>query len=80
MIVQPDLCQTRSETTLLVFHRGGSILSHESANYSVIIDNNEGMNEPPRGKNQQCGFRTGPTQTGLYSHRKELEDRNFGVK
>ena len=24
-------------------------------------------------ENQQCGFRTGPTQTGLYSHRKELE-------
>ena len=30
-------------------------------------------NEPSRGKNQQCGFRTGPTQTGLYKHRKELE-------
>ena len=23
--------------------------------------------------NQQCGFRTGPTQTGLYSHRNRLE-------
>ena len=28
--------------------------------------------EPPRGKNQQCGFRPGPTQTDLYSHSKEL--------
>ena len=28
----------------------------------------EGSNEL-----QQCGFRTGPTQTDLYSHRKELE-------
>ena len=26
MIVQPDLCQTWSETTLLVFPRGGSII------------------------------------------------------
>ena len=32
----------------------------------------EEMYEPFRGK-QQCGFRTGPTQTDLYSHRKELE-------
>ena len=24
-------------------------------------------------ENQQCGFRPGPTQTDLYSHRKELE-------
>ena len=24
-------------------------------------------------ENQQCGFRTGPTQTDLYSHREELE-------
>ena len=27
----------------------------------------------PLGENQQCGFRTGPIQTGLYKHRKELE-------
>ena len=24
-------------------------------------------------ENQQCGFRTGLTQTGLYKHRKDLE-------
>ena len=24
-------------------------------------------------ENQQCDFRTGQTQTGLYKHRKELE-------
>ena len=29
--------------------------------------------EPPHGKNQQCGFRTGLTQTGLYRHRSWLE-------
>ena len=32
-----------------------------------------GSYEPPRGKNQQYGFRTGPTQTGLYSYRSRLE-------
>ena len=31
-------------------------------------------------ENQQCGFRTGPTQIGLYSHRSRLEAWNFGVK
>ena len=29
-------------------------------------------------KNQQFGFRAGPTQTGLYNHRSRLEARNFG--
>ena len=29
--------------------------------------------EPPRWENQPCGFLPGPTQTDLYSHRKELE-------
>ena len=28
--------------------------------------------------NQQFGFRPGPTQTGLYKYRKELEAWNFG--
>ena len=28
--------------------------------------------EPPRGKNQQCGFRPAPIQTGLHSHRSRL--------
>ena len=31
-------------------------------------------------ENQQCGFRTGPTQTGLHKHRKELEALNIGFK
>ena len=28
-------------------------------------------------ENQQFGFRPGPTQTGLYSHRRWLEGGNF---
>ena len=31
-------------------------------------------------KNQQCGFRTGPTQTELYKHRRWLEAGNFGFR
>ena len=31
-------------------------------------------------ENQQCDFRTGLTQTGLYSHRSRLEALNFGFK
>ena len=31
-------------------------------------------------ENQQCGFRTGPTQTSLYSQRSRLEACNFGFK
>ena len=36
--------------------------------------------EPQREKNRLRGFRPGLTQTGLYSHRKELESSNFGYK
>ena len=31
-------------------------------------------------KMKQYGFRTGPTQTDLYSHRRWLEALNFGFK
>ena len=31
-------------------------------------------------KTQQCGFRTGLTQTELHKHRSRLEARNFGFK
>ena len=31
-------------------------------------------------ENQQCGFRPGPTQTGLCSHRRWLEAWNFGFR
>ena len=34
--------------------------------------------EPRRQKTGLRGFRPGPTQTGLYSHRRWLETRNFG--
>ena len=38
--------------------------------------------EPVREKtnNLQIGFRPGPTQTGLYSHRRWLEAGNFGFR
>ena len=31
-------------------------------------------------KTNTLGFRPGPTQTGLYSHRSRLKTRNFGLK
>ena len=33
-----------------------------------------------REKTNNLGFRPGPTQTGLYSHRKWLEAGNFGFR
>ena len=36
--------------------------------------------EPVREKTNNLGFRPGPTQTGLYSHRKWLEAGNFGFR
>ena len=36
--------------------------------------------EHVREKNQQFGFRPGPTQTGLYSHRRWLEAGNVGFR
>ena len=57
---------------LLVFSwRGSSVLS--CAELSLI-------NEPRRQKTGLQGFRPGPTQTGLYSHRKWLETWNFGFR
>ena len=37
-------------------------------------------NEPVREKTNNLGFRPGPTQTGLYSHRKRLEASNVRFK
>ena len=37
-------------------------------------------NEPRRQKTGLRGFRPGPTQTGLCSHRRWLETRNFGFR
>ena len=36
--------------------------------------------EPVREKTNNLGFRPGPTQTGLYSHRKWLAAGNFGFR
>ena len=36
--------------------------------------------KPVREKTNNLGFRPGPTQTGLYSHRKWLEAGNFGFR
>ena len=38
------------------------------------------LNEPSREKTDNLRFRTGQTQTGLYSHRRRLEASNFGYK
>ena len=45
----------------------------EVSTFLKLRRNNIDDNEPPRGKNQQCGFRTDPTQTGLFKHRRWLE-------
>ena len=37
-------------------------------------------NEPRCEKTSLRGFRPGPTQTGLYSHRRWLEAGNFGLR
>ena len=75
VLVQAGLCWTCSETTLLVFPRGGSILcclfDGGFMFHSEILDPNH--ETAASWENQQCGFRTGPTQTGLYSYRSRLE-------
>ena len=40
----------------------------------------ESLNEPRSEKTGLRGFRPGPTQTGLYSHRIWLEALNFGFR
>ena len=36
--------------------------------------------EPVHEKTNNLGFRPGPTQTGLYSHRRWIEAENFGFR
>ena len=49
-------------------------------------ENNDNMDvlyvnyEPVHEKTNNFGFRPGPIQTGLYSHRKRLEAVNFGFR
>ena len=45
--------------------------------FMVFYRNIEMINEPQREKTCFHGFRPGPTQTGLYSHRRRLEALNF---
>ena len=63
VLVQAGLCRTCSETTLLVFPRGGSYY-FETA-YSDILHYFY--------KERYMGFRLGLTHIGLYSHRSRLE-------
>ena len=47
---------------------------------SIFISRVEVRNEPVHEKTNNLGFRLGPTQTGLYSHRRWLEAGNFGFR
>ena len=48
---------------------------------SFIVDSyRPRLNEPRCEKTGLRGFRPGPTQTGLYSHRRWLEAGNFGFR
>ena len=38
------------------------------------------LGKPTIGKTNNLGFRPGPKQTSMYSHRSRLEARNFGFK
>ena len=69
MLVQAGLCRTWSETTLLVFPRGGSYVQL----CTVLI-------EPVHGKTNNLGFRPGLTKIRLCSHRRLLETANFGFR
>ena len=44
------------------------------------LDKSKHINEPRREKTGLRGFRLGPTQTGMYSHRRWLEAGNFGFR
>ena len=41
--------------------------------YRDLNTQHQRMQKHAQSENQQCGFRTGPTQTDLYKHIKELE-------
>ena len=51
-----------------------------TSNLSLVYMSTTSPSEPRREKTGLRGFRPGPTQTGLYKLRKELEAWNFGFK
>ena len=62
--------------TRTCFHNGQQFLKATETFNNKILHNIWAASR----ENQLCRFRTGPTQTDLYKHRKELEAWNFGFK
>ena len=58
--------------------RGCSLHGH--VNMMTRLERIPSLNEPRRQKTGLRGFRPGPTQTGLDSHRRWLETWNFGFR
>ena len=60
---------------VFVFAYAKSRFSHDAAQYTETQ-----VFEPCHNKTCLWGFQPGPTQTGLYSHRRWLEACNFGFR
>ena len=62
----------RKKKSIHIFHLNATIL-----NFSDYLSNSRLVYsfvfEPLHAKTNNLGFRSGPTQTGLYSHRSRLE-------
>ena len=68
-IAKPQIKQTTTNFVSRDLQCGKGVHGNTRENQCTFIE----INEPPRGKKQQCGFRTGLTQPDLYKNRKELE-------
>ena len=61
-----------------------TLVTHVTQGYKIAVCENSSSflpyMEPVHEKTNNFGFRRGPTQTGLYSHRRWLEAGNFALR
>ena len=70
-----------SYTSYLIRFTFNCTLSDDNFRLRIFIKiQDSSLIEPVHEKINNFGFRTGPTQTGLYRHRRWLEAGNFGFR
>ena len=67
------ICNYIFSTVILMMNLKGSLKIHVHTWQSIDRTFSLFLNEPSHGQTSNFGFRPGPTQTGLYSHRSRLE-------
>ena len=73
MVMMENQVNTKFLLQIPICFRTVHILRQPSFSKKILL-------EPSHKKNNNLGFGPGLTQTGMYSHRKELDAEKFGYK